>query len=654
MSKAAERAKRREERRFREKVRNDPLLVAMEDAVKRGMKYVSDTSAERKLKSRRRAVHIAMTHVSSKSFYYVANYGMLTERNERGTSISRDPEGALLVEAHVGQRRVRKDVDCAGRYYAINPRVPTVDQVKTRAQKESLERILEVTTSKALLKAGRNYLDRMRATDLRPARAQTEENADQPDDLELEMITLKATPPSRHIAPEMGTAGLNTDPVFSYIKEASSILSNLSFNGHTIQVEDPQVTYYFQEDTRRYVNSEASIIRDVHKYYGVAFSVTVIDDNLKKVPVSDGFWVADMSQITRERVVQMAEKLRKIAIKQYSAPVLRDDSYPTLGAHDFMGAHWHELVGHSIETRTINGGWNSKGYQNWGHLIAPKQLSIDMVAERNDSNGFPLLGSRRFDQEGVERFTVDGEKVNSVPVIKDGKLVNYFSDRQGAWLADYLIRQINPEANPNITPGNAFVDLSSEVDLVYDEDRDKFIPQYLTPGPRQPILDINWKFKNRLKGEERTEYRRQRNEGMKPNRDNLFSEKDAFEYFKEYLRRKGKPEGVYIESGPSGETLKVGDAVVYCVQGFLVTPDSETLRENPRKMFFTKGGSMGSFKGIHTVYGEKKAIGMVCDDSESGEFPTTVLTPGAIIESLDFKSLSQDVAASYLKLKPKE
>jgi len=619
-------------KKFETIVAEDVILSQMVEAVKKAMSYVADTQSSRKFKTTPRIKYASISHFSGIEREFLAYFGMLTEKQGTHKDV-RVPEGVLIVEAQVGS-----GTGGCGRFYAVD-NAPHEEQIQTADDQKALEEILRIGISNAVLGASEDYQDRLKKG------SKISRQGPLTDDLELMLVRMKDVPKLHYIGRIKEREEFEyMNKILQYIKDASRIISQISTGNHRIIVEDPKVKLQIQEQTRRLVNSEGTIIRDRSAYYQVSFNLEIVDSDKKIVPIGTSFLVSDLSQLIekkdrkrpqqmRNSIIEKAHKVKSIAQRLYRCPVLKPGLYDCILSPTAMADYIHEAVAHSLATSEIMAGMHEKDFRQYRSRIAPEELSIYMVAQMKDSQGFDLPGSRLIDAEGVLRtFKKNGRARTLTPLILNGVLVNFIADRYGAAIAEHYIRSYALHfTGIDISPGNADFDISAEEDYEEDKESKMEIPVYKRPSSRQPILDVRWKRKAMMASKEET-----------------------FELFKHWLRKTRKKIGLYIDGGGDGDTKEEADIAVTPLQGFIIRPKSLSMTEEPVKFFYYQAGAHASLHNISRMFGPRETSSFVCEDDFSGSIPTSIKCPGGIVRNLDFKNTPIQYATSYLMFKEKK
>jgi len=122
---------------------------------------------------------------------------------------------------------------------------------------------------------------------------------------------------------------------------------------------------------------------------------------------------------------------------------------------------------------------------------------------------------------------------------------------------------------------------------------------------------------------------------------------------KGWLRATHKEMGIYIPGHESGETVSGGNIIVDPLIGYVITPRSRTMPEEPVKLFYYKGGTHVTLNSIVRMFGRRQVSSFLCDDYLSGAIPTSILCPGGIVRGLEFSNPPVRMATSYLTFEAK-
>jgi TldD protein len=194
-----------------------------------------------------------------------------------------------------------------------------------------------------------------------------------------------------------------------------------------LQTESIESSLKFQAVNRYFVSSEGTIVRSGRNLYELHASASAQASDGMRLDRSHGVEVDDIKQLPsddefRARTVKMLATLKDLR----AAPVVDEDYHgPVLFAADPAAAVFASMVGENVlgvRPRPGQSGRTTGAFANsYKSRVLPDFLSVVDDPTISQVAGQPLLGSYQFDDEGV--------KAMRVPVIDQGKLVNYLVGR---------------------------------------------------------------------------------------------------------------------------------------------------------------------------------------------------------------------------------
>ncbi len=293
---------------------------------------------------------------------------------------------------------------------------------------------------------------------------------------------LVPVPPVRHLEP-IRERKVPTGKIYDLTKAASRILSE--------QGDDGRVRFQIHEETRRYVNSEGTIVRDT--FYGchLLYVVRTFDRQGRPMDFSQSQYFRDESKMKKESVVRLAEWIRDQVQKRKDCPVLETGLYPAMYLQSAMATELHECLVHLLASDEILAGSTVWGWENFGKQAAPRYLNVASDPAGRD------WGSMTVDYEGVPAQRRE--------LLRQGVVVGYLADRNGAYHLSRL-------TGKPIFPGDARLGITAATDV-------------FKPQPRISNLDVRW---------------------SDPRRPH--SRRELFQRFRRYLQRHGQM-GVYFPAG---------------------------------------------------------------------------------------------------------
>jgi TldD protein len=195
---------------------------------------------------------------------------------------------------------------------------------------------------------------------------------------------------------------------------------------------DPEIQSFessvkFQAINRYFLNSEGTIVRNGHILSSLSIGGSTQAADGMELQRSHAYQVTELKDVTSEEVLARARKLLD-SLKQLRSAPLVDDDYrgPVLFSGDAAADVFADLVGENVlglkpelgtPART-RGAWST----SYKTRVLPDFLSVVDDPTLASVDGKALLGHYEVDDEGV--------KAQRVPVIENGKLVNYLLGRQ--------------------------------------------------------------------------------------------------------------------------------------------------------------------------------------------------------------------------------
>jgi predicted Zn-dependent protease len=187
---------------------------------------------------------------------------------------------------------------------------------------------------------------------------------------------------------------------------------------------DSSIEFNATRLTRRFVNTEGSLVRTVDDYYQVlAVAVTRATDGvlLQDTVVWYGRTLADMP--SEAQIIQGLRKKMDRLVQLRQAPVLDPVTVPVLLSSEATGVFFHETVGHRLEGHRQEG--EEEGQTFRGHLgqrILPEFIDMHDDPTVATFRGLSLNGHYRVDDEASP-----GAKAS---LVKDGILKGFLMSRK--------------------------------------------------------------------------------------------------------------------------------------------------------------------------------------------------------------------------------
>lgn len=225
---------------------------------------------------------------------------------------------------------------------------------------------------------------------------------------------------------------------------------------------DPEIQSFessvkFQAINRYFLNSEGTIVRNGQILSSLSIGGSTQAADGMELQRSHGYQVTELKDVTSEELLARARKLLDSLKQLRSAPPVDDDYRgPVLFSGDAASDVFADLVGENVlglkpelgtPART-RGAWST----SYKTRVLPDFLSVVDDPTLASVDGKALLGHYEVDDEGV--------KAQRVPVIENGKLVNYLLGRQP--IRDFPTsnghgRARIPVNNPGPSVGNLIV-----------------------------------------------------------------------------------------------------------------------------------------------------------------------------------------------------
>ena len=354
-------------------------------------------------------------------------------------------------------------------------------------------------------------------------------------------------------------------------KQCSEILS--------AEGNDGRVRILAQDEVRRYVNSQGTVIMDSFFGYHLRFIVKTSDEKGRFMEFVQNLYYRDSGEMDGKSIVQFVQNMaREVRLRKKDCPVVNSSTYPTLFSPQGMASALHESYVHFLPTDEIADGSAVWGWENFGKVVSNPNLSV------YTDPGMPeRWGSMDFDYEGVP--------AQRRALIEEGKVVGYLVDREGA-------ARLQEETPEEILPGDSRFNILNN--------NTAFRPQ-----PRISNMDFVWK------GEKKSE-RRLKQE------------------FLQQLQKSGKP-GVYIlDSSGAGSYPSTGQIEVSPNFPYLVTLEGKFI---PTK-FATLHDTAARFVNNITTMGSKREYcGHRCgDDDIMATVRAGIVCGGGIVNDVYFNA----------------
>ncbi len=342
------------------------------------------------------------------------------------------------------------------------------------------------------------------------------------------------------------------------------------------------------DETRRLVTSEGTVIRDCFFGYHVHMEVDTRGgkkDNPMSFYQSLYFTDEDIGK-NQARITNVAQwMLREIQKRKRCETKITNGLYPILFSPAAMATQLHECFVHFLPSDEIlENNSTTFGWENYQKMCTNPNIDV------YSNPGMPKKwGSMLFDHEGTP--------AQRRALIKDGKIVGYLADRDGAYHLSRL-------TGGKILPGDARIAYGREIESARSQ-------------PRISNLEV--------------EYHGQ---------DKARSRKELFNRFVSYLQKNNIKQGIYIPDGSSAASWPE-EGTIQADPNFpyIVTSEGKFI---PTRLLITRSDTHTFLNNIITMGGSSNYIPHRCGvtDAESSNEETIRLVragiqcPGGIVDNI--------------------
>ncbi len=363
----------------------DPVLQAMQAELER-------SKAQLRLEQMERPYYIEYRIIDEDDYAADASFGALrAEQRQRGR----------ILRAVVRVGDYKQDSYAAGSGDGTLELAPTEDNIL------ALRHQIWLATDRAY-KAAIESLSR------KQAQLKQFENEKRPDDFSKEQ-------PSQYLGP---VAQLQFDAAaWRVTLKAASALYRADQ-----EVQDMEARVLFRAQTRYFINSEGTVLRQPTTMYIVSVNASSQAGDGMRVDRAANFVVATPKELPSQADLRVAtEKLIATLASLRKAPVAEDQYRgPVLLKADAATSIFARLVGGSVLGRQPRPGTTSRTVgefaSSYKSRVLPEFLNITDDPTIETFGGRTLLGSYHYDDEGVA--------AKAVGVVEKGELVNYLLGRQ--------------------------------------------------------------------------------------------------------------------------------------------------------------------------------------------------------------------------------
>lgn len=206
--------------------------------------------------------------------------------------------------------------------------------------------------------------------------------------------------------------------------------------------DDARVRISIHDETRRYVNSQGTIVRDSFWGYHFKFISNTLDKKNNDLKFTQSLYFTRRDELRGEKILSFVRNMAREIEKRKDCPKIDSGVYTLLLSPSAMESHLHECFVHFLASDSIlREGSTIWGWENFGKRVANPHLSVYA------DPGIPeRWGSMPYDYEGVpaERRTL----------IERGVIKGYLADRDGAYL-------LSERTGATIHPGDARFQIKS-------------------------------------------------------------------------------------------------------------------------------------------------------------------------------------------------
>lgn len=176
-------------------------------------------------------------------------------------------------------------------------------------------------------------------------------------------------------------------------------------------------------ETRWYVNSEGSAIRTANTFYRISISASTRADDGMVLPRTEQFFALSPDNLPPdEEVMAAAHRMVAELDALRTAPLVEPYTGPAILSGRASGVFFHEILGHRLEGHRQKSVREGQTFRRMvGQSVLPETFSVYFDPTVARSAGTDLVGSYRFDNEGV--------KARRVPVIENGILTGFLMGR---------------------------------------------------------------------------------------------------------------------------------------------------------------------------------------------------------------------------------
>lgn len=176
-------------------------------------------------------------------------------------------------------------------------------------------------------------------------------------------------------------------------------------------------------ETRWYVNSDGSRIKVSQPFYRLMVSASTKAEDGMEMPRYESFFSFTPQGLPDDdTVLALVDEMIADLTALREAPLVEPYTGPAILSGRASGVFFHEILGHRLEghrQKRVDEGQTFK--KMVGERVLPETFSVIFDPTLTRAGGTDLVGTYRFDNQGVKARRVD--------VIKDGVLTNFLMSR---------------------------------------------------------------------------------------------------------------------------------------------------------------------------------------------------------------------------------
>lgn len=340
---------------------------------------------------------------------------------------------------------------------------------------------------------------------------------------------------------------------------------------------DEDIVYInVHDETRRLVTSEGTVVRDNFFGYHVHLEVNTRGgrkDHPMMFYQSLYFTDEDIGK-SQNKIMKVARwMLREIQKRKNCETKITNGLYPVLFSPAAMATQLHECFVHFLPSDEIlDNNSTTFGWENYKKMCTKPNIDV------YSNPGMPgKWGSMKFDHEGIP--------AQRRALIKNGKLVGYLADRDGAYHLSRL-------TGANILPGDARIAYGREIESARSQ-------------PRISNLEVEYHGSDRPT-----------------------SQTELFNRFIAYLNKHNYKQGIFIPDGSSAASWpEEGTIMAEPNFPYIVTSDGKKI---PTRLLITRSDVHTFLDNIVTMGGSSGYVSHRCDvsDKDNKEDATRLVRAG--------------------------